>query len=340
MGPNAVIRVLIVDDSLVFREMAAKGISEDKRIEVAGIAGDPFEARDKILELEPDVVLLDIELPKMDGITFLKKLLPQYPIPVVVVSGHAHILLEALEAGAVDFVKKPTASGPDGVYTFIQELIVKIKVASMANVSAFKNGTASRLLYGNRTDGHDKLIAIGASTGGTEAIYTILKELPKNMPGIVIVQHMPENFTKMYADRLHATCRMEVKEAEDGDAVLPGKALLAPGGCHMKVLRGENGYRVSCFQDEKVNGHRPSVDVMFQSVAKAAAANAVGVILTGMGYDGAKGIAEMKKQGAYTIGQDAESSVVYGMPKVAYDIGGIIEQLPLGRIASKLCSLT
>lgn len=334
------IKVLIVDDSPVFCAMASKGIGEDAGIEIAGTAGDPFEARDMILDLEPDVLVLDIELPRMDGLTFLRKLMPQYPLPTVVVSAHSDVILSALEAGAVDYVRKPSAGGPESVHTFFQELIVKIKVASIANVSAYKKAMPQGTVTGGRKLMTEKVIVIGSSTGGTEALYAIFKELPREMPGIVVVQHMPENFTKMYADRLNASCKMEVKEGEDGDAVMPGRIIIAPGGMHTKLLKKDGGYRIHCFQEDKVNGHRPSVDVLFQSAAKAAGAAAVGVILTGMGYDGARGMLEMRKQGAITIGQDEETCVVYGMPRVAFDIGGVTEQLPLGRIAQKLCSLT
>lgn len=338
MKALGMIKVLIVDDSPVFCEMVSRGITQDGRIEVIGTAGHPFEARDKILECNPDVLLLDIQLPRMDGLTFLGKLMPQYPIPVVVVSAHEEAILEALEAGAVDFVKKPSGGSPECLHTFIQELIVKIKVASMANVSVYKSAKMPAGPQSGRS-GRVKVIAIGASTGGTEAIHTVLKGLPRNMPGIVIVQHMPENFTKMYADRLNAECALEVKEGADGDFCLPGRVLIAPGGHHMKLVRNEDSYRVICYKDEKVNGHRPSVDVLFHSVANMAGKNAVGVLLTGMGYDGAKGLLEMRRKGAYTIGQDEESSIVYGMPKVAYDIGGVTRQLPLNRIASELISL-
>lgn len=336
---SGMIKVLIVDDSIVFRELLSRGIQDDKRIEVVGVAGDPFEARDKILELEPDVITLDIELPKMNGIEFLKKLMPQYPMPTVVVSSHYEIILEALEAGAVDFMRKPIENVQMNMDTFIQELIVKIKIASMANVSAYKSNYGNKVLEGGKRNLIDKVIAIGASTGGTEALYEIIKVLPKNMPGIVVVQHMPETFTKMYAQRLNSICAMEVKEAMDGDSVLPGRVLIAPGGRHMKLSKREGRYFVNCFQDEKVNGHMPSVDVLFHSTAKEAGSKSIGVILTGMGYDGAKGLLEMKKSGAVTIGQDEESCVVYGMPKVAFDIGGVLEQLPLSIIAQKLYTL-
>lgn len=340
MYVSQVIKVLIIDDSIFFREILAEGIASDKRIEVVGVAGDPFEARDKILELNPDVITLDIEMPRMDGLEFLRKLLPQYPIATLVVSVHGDKVLSALESGAVDFVKKPLKGQGNIMEVFIQELIVKIKIASMANVSAYKNKSVTVLKGKMRDSAEKNVIAIGASTGGTEAIHQIIQALPRNMPGIVVVQHMPEVFTRMYSERLNSVCQMEVKEAQDGDYVCPGRVLIAPGGSrHMIIRKIENGYIVKCYEGEKVNGHRPSVDVMFQSMAKAVGSDAIGVLLTGMGYDGAKGLLEMKKAGAITLGQDEESSVVYGMPKVAFDIGGVMEQLPLNAIAQKLYTL-
>lgn len=335
-----IIRVLIIDDSLFFRNIILKGLEGEERIEIVGMAGDPFEARDKILELEPDVITLDIEMPQMDGIEFLQRLMPQYPIPALVVSVHGERMLMALEAGAVDFIQKPFRMDKDILNLFIQDLIVKIKIASMANVSAYKSRYFSQLSEGKKAERAERLIAIGASTGGTEAVCEIIKELPGNMPGIVVVQHMPEGFTKMYADRLNQTCRMEVKEAENGDLVLPGRVLIAAGGYQTKVCKDSRRYYVKCYKGEPVNGHRPSVDVLFYSAAEAAGANATGVILTGMGYDGAKGLLAMRKNGGFTIGQDEKSCVVYGMPKVAFDIGGVMEQISIDMIARKLYTLT
>lgn len=339
MKNKAKIKVLIIDDSKVFREAASRGISEDPHIDVIGFAGDPFEARDKILELNPDVLMLDIELPKMDGITFLRKLMPQYPVATVVVSAFENHIFDALEAGAVEFVRKPQGGGAEKIHTFIQELVVKIKIASIANVNVFMNRKDSLDSAANQSSKKEKIIVVGASTGGTEAFFSILKELPPNMPGIVVVQHMPESFTAMYAQRLNKTCRMEVKEGADGDYVRSGRVIIAPGGYHLKLEKEKGKYRINCFYDEKVNGHRPSVDVLFHSAAKAAGADAIGVILTGMGSDGAKGLTEMRSRGSYTIGQDKETSVVFGMPKVAYDLGGVVEQLPLASIAQKLYTI-
>lgn len=330
------IKVLIIDDSIFFRNIISEALSQENRISVVGMAGNPFEARDKILELEPDVITLDIEMPQMDGIEFLEKLMPQYPIPALVVSSHGERMLTAIETGAVDFIKKPIKNDKSIMDAFIQELIVKVKIASMANVSAYKRSYIPQIIESKNSNAPDRVIAIGASTGGTEAVLKIIKALPNNMPGIVVVQHMPVGFTKMYADRLNATCRMEVREAQTGDSVLPGRVLIAPGGYQMRLRKIKNKYSVECFQGEPTNGHRPSVDVLFHSVAEKAGSHAIGVILTGMGYDGAKGILAMRKKGAHTIGQDEETCVVYGMPMVAYDIGGVVEELPLMSIAQKL----
>lgn len=336
------IRVLVVDDSLIFRETIAKGIASDNGIEVVGTASDPFMARDKIIELEPDVLTLDVEMPKMSGIEFLKKLMPQYPLPVVVVSAVSENVFDALNAGAVDFVTKPDFRNGSGVESLINELIIKIKIASTAQLGRWKNAQAvSRISSKQNKKGKENfIIAIGASTGGTEALYSIIKMLPANMPGIVVVQHMPPVFTKMFADRLNNSCALTVKEAKTGDAVMQGTVLIAPGDFHMKLKKAGEVYSVECFKGERVNGHCPSVDVLFDSVAEKAKADAIGVILTGMGYDGAKGLLEMRRMGARTVGQDESTSVVYGMPKVAFDIGAVEKQMPLGQIAQYIYSLS
>lgn len=333
------IKVLIVDDSLLFRETIAKGISKDPSINVVATAIDPYIARDKILEFEPDVMTLDVELPRMNGIEFLNKLMPQYPIPVVVVSSVSENVFDALNAGAVDFVTKPNLNNPRGVESLINELIIKIKIASTAKVGHYKSALKSQsVIESNNTEQKRKIIAIGASTGGTEAIDFILKAFPKDMPGIVIVQHMPPVFTKMYADRLNNTCLMEVKEAQNGDEVYRGRVLIAPGDYHMKLVRKGSNYYVECIKGEKVNGHCPSVDVLFDSVAANAGRDAVGVILTGMGHDGANGLLKMRGNGAKTIGQDESSSIVYGMPKVAFDIGAVERQSGLNHIPEMIYS--
>jgi len=335
------IKVLVVDDSLLFRETVAKGIGHDPGIEVVGTAGDVFIARDKILDLEPDVLTLDVEMPRMNGIDFLKKLMPQYPLPVVMVSAVSDHVFDALNAGAVDFVTKPDTKGERSLDSFINELIIKIKIASMAKVGHLKKEYMSEQLVGGIDTGNNHtIIAIGASTGGTEAIYEIIRALPRDMPGIVVVQHMPPVFTAMYAQRLNNSCLMEVKEAKHGDAVIPGRVLIAAGGDqHMRINKKGSQYIVECMKGDKVNGHCPSVDVLFNSVAEKVGANAIGVILTGMGYDGAKGLLNMKKKGAITIGQDEQSCVVYGMPKVAYDIGAVDKQATLKNIPQLLHSI-
>jgi len=334
---NKKIRVLVVDDSMLFRETIKNSLNKDAGIEVVATASDPYMARDKIIELDPDVMTLDIEMPKMNGIDFLKKLMPQYPIPVVVVSSANNNVFEALNSGAVDFITKPQRN----VDIFMNELIVKIKIASTAKVGKWKKTIISKGNDFTRINSNllnNSIIAIGASTGGTEAIEQVIKNLPTDIPGILIVQHMPPVFTKLYADRLNNSCNIEVKEAEDGDLILPGRALIAAGDKHMKVVK-DGVPRVHCFTGERVNGHCPSVDVLFYSAAERYYKNSFGIILTGMGYDGAKGLLEMRKRGARTVGQDEASSVVYGMPKVAYEIGAVEKQAPLTSIADTLYKL-
>ncbi|MFZ5988846.1 MAG: protein-glutamate methylesterase/protein-glutamine glutaminase [Bacillota bacterium] len=334
------IKVLIVDDSLVFRETLARGIAQDAAIEVIATASDPYSARDKIIEFEPDVMTLDVEMPRMNGIEFLKRLMPQYPIPVVVVSAVSENVFDALNAGAVDFVTKPNLNNPKGIESLINELIIKIKIASTAKVGHWKKETVAAKTVGNSVnETSNKIIAIGASTGGTEAIFSVLRMFPRDIPGTVIVQHMPPVFTRMYAERLNNTCLMEVKEAENGDKVYPGRVLIAPGDYHMKLKKSGSIFVVECQRGEKVSGHCPSVDVLFNSVASAAGRNAVGIILTGMGSDGAKGLYAMRQKGARTIGQDEKSSVVYGMPKVAYDMGAVEKQAPLDSIPQLVYSM-
>lgn len=331
------IKVLIVDDSLVFRESLSREISKDPDIEVVGTATDPYMARDLIIKLKPDVLTLDVEMPKMNGIEFLKKLMPQYPLPVIVVSSISKNVLDALDAGAVEFVTKPNVTRPGGMASFVNELIIKIKIASTAKVGNLKRDyTPSKPIANQGIDTMSTVIAIGASTGGTDAIHAVISALPRDMPPIIIVQHMPPVFTKLYAERLNNTCELEVKEAEDGDALKPGRVLIAPGNYQMRLAKRGTGYIVKCTQEEKVSGHCPSVDVLFDSVADVAGKKSIGVILTGMGRDGANGLLKMKKTGAYTIGQDEKTSIVYGMPMVAFNIGGVEKQLPLDRIADEI----
>lgn len=341
------IRVLIVDDSALVRDILKKGLSADPGIEVIGVAPDVYIARDIIVREKPDVLTLDIEMPKMDGLEFLRRLMPQYPLPIVVVSSLTQkgksVTLQALELGAVDFVSKPASDVARGLSEMMLELRTKIKLASTANVSHWKNKRVETISGKDKSkslaESTDKVIAIGASTGGTEAIREVIQKLPPTIPGIVIVQHMPKLFTKTFADRLNEISLIRVKEAEDGDKVVFGRALIAPGDYHMKLVRSGGYYYVRLNEEDKVNGHRPSVDVMMHTVAEYAGANALGVILTGMGADGAKGLKAMKDAGAKTIGQDEKTSVVYGMPKVAYEMGAVDYQLPLENIYHKILQL-
>jgi len=333
------IRVLVVDDSIVFREVLSRGISSDPNIEVVATANDPFDARDKIIEFEPDVMTCDIEMPKMNGIEFIKRLMPQYPLPVIVVSTVSSAVFDAMNVGAVDFVTKPDVRLVKSVENFINEMINKVKIASTAKVLHLKTRDSSQKIIGNTNADANKIIAIGASTGGTEAIYNVMKHLPKSIPGIVIVQHIPPDFSRMFAERLNTSTALEVKEARTGDYIEKGHVLVAPGDRHMRIKRVGNKYRVECFEGDKLNGHCPSVDVLFESVAEEAGSKAIGIILTGMGYDGAKGLLSMRRKGARTIGQDEGSSVVYGMPKVAFNIGAVEKQTSLDKIPKLIYSL-
>lgn len=336
------IKVLIVEDSIVFRELLVQNLSKDPAIKVVAVAKDPFEARDAIIAHKPDVMTLDIELPRMSGIEFLRKLLPQYPLPVVVISSLSDKVFDALNAGAVDFVAKPSVSSRTQLEEFIKnELLVKIKIASTARISNIKKTVMmNQEQQGLTSYRNSLLVAIGASTGGTEAIFSVVKDYGTDIPGIVAVQHMPPGFTSMYAKRLNDQCRIQVKEAETGDRVMPGHMLIAPGGDRqMRLIKVNGVYQVEVKPGPRVNGHCPSVDVLFESVAKAAGANAVGIILTGMGGDGAKGLLSMRRAGARTIGQDESTCVVYGMPKVAYDLGAVEYQDKLSDIAKRTYEL-
>ena len=343
------IRVLVVDDSALVRNILSQGLSLDPGIEVVGTAADPYIARDKIVELQPDVMTLDVEMPRMDGVAFLRKLMPQYPIPIIMVSSLTQrgkqITMEALEAGAVDFVAKPTSNVAAGLNAMLMELRSKVKIASTANVSHWKGKRPTAAATRGTTpssalaESTDKIIAIGASTGGTEAIRQVIEKFPATTYGTVIVQHMPAGFTKMFSDRLNQLCQMQVKEAEHGDRVRSGLILIAPGGKQLEVVRTGGFYEVRLGSEEKVSGHCPSVDVMMHSVAKHVGANAVGAMLTGMGQDGAEGMLAMKQAGARCISQDEASSVVFGMPKVAFEKGGAERLVPLDNIATSLLSL-
>lgn len=333
------IKVLVVDDSIVFRELLVQNLGRDPAIRIVGTARDPYEARDAILALKPDVMTLDIELPRMSGIEFLRKLMPQYPLPVVVISSLSDKVFDAMNAGAVDFVAKPAVSNRKQLEDFVRnELLVKVKIASSAKISNIKKTVMMNQVQPQRmaVKRSNLIVAIGASTGGTEATSAVVRQYGTDIPGIVCVQHMPPGFTQMYAKRLDNECQIQVKEAETGDRVLPGRMLIAPGGdSHMRLVKVGGGYQVEIKPGPRVNGHCPSVDVLFDSVARAAGSDAVGIILTGMGGDGAKGLLAMRQAGARTIGQDESTCVVYGMPKVAYDLGAVEYQEKLNDIADR-----
>lgn len=342
------IRVLIVDDSATARTVLKDVLSKDKEIEVVGTAPDAYVARDKIIQLQPDVVCLDVEMPRMDGISFLRKLMHHFPVPVLMVSSltqdGAQVTLDALEAGAIDYVAKPHQNIYDGIDEIQKELIQKVKTVASANIGARIEARKQNQIQRVKpsyalAQTTNKIIAIGASTGGTVALAELVSHFPKNMPGVVIVQHMPSGFTASFAQRLDSISEVEVKEAEDGDIVGKGRVLIAPGDLHMVIRRDGGNYRVKLGTGEKMSGHRPSVDVLFNSVATHAGSNAIGVLLTGMGSDGAKGMLKMKQSGAKTIAQDEKSSVVWGMPKVAYEIGAVDFVEPLGEVVSKIVSL-
>ncbi len=331
------IKVLIIDDSALVRKIFTEELSRDPEIEVVGTAPDPFIGRDKIVQLQPDVVILDVEMPRMDGLTFLEKLMKHRPMPVIVVSSLAkessEVALRAIELGATDVMCKPGSSY--SVKDMGEQLAEKIKAASQAKRRP-RTIAPQGHIRAKAIKTTDKVIAIGASTGGTEAIKQVLTKLPGIMPPIVVVQHMPQYFTKSFADRLNELCALEVKEAEDGETLRPGKVLLAPGNYHTIVKRSGATYFVEVKEGPLVFHQRPSVEVMFSSVARFVGRNAIGVILTGMGKDGAEGLLEMRQAGAWTIAQDESTSVVFGMPKEAIALGGVSEVLPLDRIAESL----
>ncbi len=335
------IRVLIVDDSAVVRKVFSEELSRERDIEVVGTAPDPYVARDKIVKLKPDVVTLDIEMPRMDGLTFLKKLMKHYPLPVIIVSSltqkGSKLAMEALDNGALEVICKPTAAYSVGDMSV--QLADKIRGIARVNVQkriVLENNEASPTLADASqalSATTNKLIAIGASTGGTEAIKAVLTSMPPNSPGIVIVQHMPAKFTTSFAERLDSLCAISVSEAQDGDSVVNGRALLAPGNYHMLLKRSGARYYVEVKTGPLVHHQRPAADVLFRSVAKYAGANAIGIILTGMGADGAAGMLEMKNAGAQTIAQDEESCVVFGMPKEAIKQGGVDRVVSLRSVA-------
>jgi two-component system, chemotaxis family, protein-glutamate methylesterase/glutaminase len=330
-------KVLIVDDSAVVRQLLSEILSRDPEIEVVGVASDPLFARDKVLRLQPDVLTLDVEMPRMDGLTFLEKLMRAHPMPVLMISSLTErgcdTTLRALELGAVDFITKPKVDVEKGTVELAAEIIEKVKAAAASRVKKLRDPAAKlpprRLVSAALAKSTHQVIAVGASTGGTEALRDFLEPLPADSPGIVIVQHMPEKFTHSFAERLNSLCSVRVKEAADGDRILPGHALVAAGNYHMEAYRSGAEYRVRVFSGEPVNRHRPSVDVLFDSCAKHIGANAVGVIMTGMGADGARGLLAMREAGARTIAQDEASCVVFGMPREAIALGAAAEILPL-----------
>jgi len=342
------IKVLIVDDSALVRQLLAEILGRDPALEVVGVASDPYMARDKILRLGPDVLTLDVEMPRMDGLTFLEKLMRAHPMPVVMVSSlterGCETTLRALELGAVDFVTKPKIDVHTGTLDMAELIVAKVKAAARARVTVNRKPSAPRAAVTMSSEAliksTYKVIAIGASTGGTEALKEVLEPLPPDSPGIVMVQHMPEKFTASFAARLDSLSRIRVSEARDGDRILPGHALLAPGNYHMEVVRSGADYRVRVFQDPPVNHHRPSVDVLFRSCARFVGANAVGAILTGMGDDGARGMFAMRQAGARTVAQDEATCVVFGMPREAIALGGAEEVASLERIPSILMRMS
>ena len=334
------IRVLVVDDSAVVRTILREGLSQDPRIEVVGTARDAYQARDQLVRLRPDVMTLDIEMPRMDGVDFLRRLMPQFPVPVVMVSlssqrGKA-VTLAALQAGAVEFVSKPSRDMTFGVERMLMELRTKVKIASMANVSHWKFARAPTSDPKPTRFRGRSLVAMGASTGGTEAIRTVLTELPRDFPPILIVQHMPAGFTKTFAGLLNDVCALQVSEATDGAVLRPGCAMVAPGDHQVNLVRVGGALRVSYAGTTKVNGHCPSVDVMMWSAAKVVGAHCMGVLLTGMGADGARGMLAIRNAGGGTLAQDEATSVVYGMPREARAVGGAEVVRPIGRVAHHL----
>ncbi|MBE7637716.1 chemotaxis-specific protein-glutamate methyltransferase CheB [Sneathiella sp. P13V-1] len=336
------IKVLIVDDSALIRQMLTKMLTSDPSIDVVGTAPDPLTARTMIKQLNPDVLTLDIEMPRMDGLEFLEKIIALRPMPVVMISSltqeGAEIALKALEIGAVDYIGKPTSDLQAGLTEKASEIISKVKTASRAKVHAKRPSSPKPIE--SKTFQHftttEQIVCIGASTGGVEAIREVITALPANFPAVMITQHMPGTFTTSFANRLDGMSRISVCEAKQSQRVLPGHVYIAPGEQHLELARSGANYICKLTNDAPVSGHRPSVDVLMTSAAKVAGSNVIGVILTGMGRDGAEGMLHLRKAGAFTIGQDEASSVVYGMPRVAFETGGIELQVPLSQVASTL----
>ena len=338
--PKKTVRVMVVDDSAVARNLIMRGLAAYPQIEVAGYAVNAMDAKNKIPTLKPDVITMDVEMPGMSGIDFLKQFLPSHPVPVILVSSLNLRVFDALAVGAVDFVRKPDST--QSKEAFLASLAHKVIVASCAKVrqgaaAAPKTETAVPAAnLGVKPALDNVIIGLGASTGGTEATLQVMKRLPADIPGMVIVQHMPTGFTKMYAERLNRLCAMEVKEGENGDIIRRGRALVAPADLQTRIVKTGSHYTLSCRPGEKVSGHRPSVDALFLSMAGIADRKTVGILMTGMGRDGAEGLLSMRRSGAYTIGQDKDSCVVYGMPKVAFDIGAVRIQASCEDIAAVL----
>ncbi|MCH7478346.1 MAG: chemotaxis response regulator protein-glutamate methylesterase [SAR324 cluster bacterium] len=336
------IKVLVIDDSAIVRNILSRELDKDPEVQVVGSAPDPLVASDMIEELKPDVLTLDVEMPRMDGITFLRGLMRHHPMPVVIVSSltpkGSRIALEALDLGAIEVICKPGAAYTVGEMS--EDLLAKVKAASVAKLGGHRTppavAPAARRSLGETTN---KVVAIGASTGGTTALQYILQSLPADVPGVVVVQHMPAGFTRAFAERLDSLCAMEVKEAADNDSVIPGKVLIAPGNHHMQLRRSGARYFVQVQDGPRVKRQRPSVEVLFHAVSKFAGRNAIGVILTGMGDDGADGLLAMKNEGAATIAQDEASSVVFGMPKEAIRLGGVDHIVNLKEIPERILRL-
>jgi two-component system, chemotaxis family, protein-glutamate methylesterase/glutaminase len=334
------VRVLVVDDSALMRQLLSGLLSEDPGIEVVGTAPDPHVARERIKALNPDVVTLDVEMPLMDGVTFLRKIMTLRPMPVVMIStltqSGAEVTLEALEAGAVDFVAKPSHDVANGMAALAGELQEKVKAAARTRVGTRRvpaKPTVRRERIGRQTG---KIVLIGASTGGVEALKALLTDLPADCPPILITQHMPARFTTAFANRLNRECAMTVSEAQHNDSVEPGHVYIAPGSHHLELVRVSNRFVCTLSDAAPVSGHRPSVDVLFRSGARILGSAGIGVILTGMGKDGAEGMLEFRRAGATTLGQDEESSLIYGMPRAAFERGAVMHQHPLEKMADAI----
>lgn len=343
------IQVMIVDDSAVVRQVMTTILSKDPQIAILAVASDPIVAQQKMLDAWPDVIILDVEMPRMDGITFLKKIMSERPTPVVICSTlteqGAETTMQALAAGAISYVTKPKIGLKEFLSESSAELIRSVKHAAQSRPKLFTASTAPRpvseaadkaIPAGALAQTTDKVVAIGTSTGGTQALEVVLTALPRVSCGIVIVQHMPEKFTALFASRLNTICAIEVREAKQGDRVMPGRALIAPGGKHMRLTRSGAYYQVDVIDGPPVNRHKPSVDVLFKSVAQVAGRNALGIIMTGMGDDGARGMRDMHDAGAYTLAQDEESCVVFGMPREAIKLDAVDKEIPLERISSEI----